>query len=75
MNTLDAITLPDDLVWPDELEWLPVEQTTDYATGVDSWQPTGGAPDDTVPYRFTVDLQDDNAAQGKTATGTFTWEA
>lgn len=33
MNTLDAITLPDDLVWPDELEWLPVEQTTDYATG------------------------------------------
>ncbi len=33
MNTLDAITLPDDLVWPDELEWLPVEQTTDYASG------------------------------------------
>jgi len=48
---------------------------TDYATGVDSWQPTGGAPNDTVPYRFTVDLQDDNAAQGKTATVTFTWEA
>lgn len=33
MNTLDAITLPDDLVWPDELEWSPVEQTIDYATG------------------------------------------
>jgi len=48
---------------------------TDYATGSDSWQPTGGAPDDTVPYRFTVALQDDNAAQAKTVTVTFTWEA
>jgi len=48
---------------------------TDYATGVDNWTPTGGAPDDTVPYRFTVGLQDDNAAQAKTVTVTFTWEA
>ena len=48
---------------------------TDYATGVDSWTPTGGAPNDTVPYRFTVALQDDNAAQAKTVTVTFTWEA
>jgi len=48
---------------------------TNYATGSDSWQPTGGAPDDTVPYRFTVALQDDNAAQAKTVTVTFTWEA
>ena len=48
---------------------------TNYATGVDTWQPTGGAPDDTVPYRFTVDLQDNTLAQGKTVTVTFTWEA
>ena len=48
---------------------------TDYASGADDWQPTGGGPDDTVPYRFTVQLQDDNAAQGKTVTVTFTWEA
>jgi len=48
---------------------------TDYATGVDTWQPTGGAPDDTVPYRFTVDLQDNPLAQGKAVTVTFTWEA
>jgi hypothetical protein len=47
----------------------------DYATGADDWQPNGGAPDDTVPYRFTVTLQDNNAAQGKTVTATFTWEA
>ena len=48
---------------------------TDYASGVDNWQPTGGLPDDTVPYRFTVTLQDNNAAQGLTTTVTFTWEA
>ncbi len=48
---------------------------TNYATGQDDWQPTGGGPDDTVPYRFTARLQDDNGAQGKTVTVTFTWEA
>jgi hypothetical protein len=48
---------------------------TDYTSGVDTWQPTGGAPDDTVPYRFTVGLQDNDAAQGLTVTVTFTWEA
>lgn len=26
---LDSITLPDDLLWIDEFEWNPVEQTTD----------------------------------------------
>ncbi len=48
---------------------------TDYATGVDNWQPTGGGPDDTFPYRFTITLQDTSAAQGGTATVDFTWEA
>jgi len=48
---------------------------TDYATGVDTWQPTGGAPDDTVPYRYTIALQDNTLAQAKTVTVTFTWEA
>ena len=48
---------------------------TNYATGSDSWQPTGGAPDDVVPYRYTIALQDNNAAQAKTVTVTFTWEA
>ncbi len=48
---------------------------TNYATGADNWLPTGGAPDDTVPYRFTVALQDNTLAQGKTVTVTFTWEA
>ncbi len=48
---------------------------TDYASGVDTWQPTGGGPDDTVPYRFTMALQDNTLAQGKTVTVTFTWEA
>lgn len=48
---------------------------TGYATGVDNWQPTGGAPNDTFPYRFTVTLQDDAGAQGLTATASFTWEA
>lgn len=48
---------------------------TNYATGRDNWQPVGGAPDDTLPYRFTVTLQDNNLAQGKTVTASFTWEA
>ena len=48
---------------------------TNYASGVDAWQPTGGAPNDTVPYRFTVTLQDDNGAQGLSSAVTFTWEA
>ena len=33
MNTLDAIPLSDDLVWTEELDWLPVEQSTDYTIG------------------------------------------
>ena len=49
--------------------------STDYASGANDWQPTGGGPADMVPYRFTVELQDDNAAQGKNVTVTFTWEA
>ncbi len=28
---LDTITLPDDLLWINEFEWNPVEQTTDAA--------------------------------------------
>jgi hypothetical protein len=48
---------------------------TDYASGVDTWQPTGGGPADVVPYRFTVTLQDNILAQAKSVTVTFTWEA
>ncbi|MEE9184433.1 MAG: hypothetical protein V3U39_08125 [Acidimicrobiia bacterium] len=48
---------------------------TNYATGVDTWQPTGGGPADVVPYRFTVTLQDNVLAQAKSVTVTFTWEA
>jgi hypothetical protein len=48
---------------------------TDYASGKDNWQPTGGGGDDTVPYRYTIALQDDTNAQGLTVTVTFTWEA
>lgn len=52
-----------------------VGAATDFATGVDAWQPTGGGPDDMVPYRITVTLQDDNNAQGLATSITFTWEA
>ncbi len=48
---------------------------TNYATGVANWSPTGGGPADVVPYRFTMALQDNTLAQGKTVTVTFTWEA
>lgn len=49
--------------------------SSDYATGVDTWRPAGGGPDDTVPYRITVTMQDDNGAQGLASTVAFTWEA
>ena len=47
----------------------------DFASGIDNWSPTGGGPNDMVPYRFTITLQDDNAAQGLSATVDFTFEA
>lgn len=43
--------------------------------GAGTWAPTGGAPDDDMTYKFTVTLQDNNAAQSLTTTTTFTWEA
>jgi hypothetical protein len=52
-----------------------VAGATGYATGADTWQPTGGGADDVVPYRVTVTLQDDNDAQGLSTAITFTWEA
>lgn len=44
-----------------------------YATGVGSWTP--GAAGATKTYRFTYTLRNDNAAQGQSASATFTWEA
>lgn len=29
--TLDALTLPSDLLWSDEFEWSPIESTQEYA--------------------------------------------
>lgn len=49
--------------------------TSSFANGVDNWAPTGGGGDETVPYRFSVGQQDDNAAQGKSTTVNFVWEA
>lgn len=44
-----------------------------YATGVGSWAPATAGVSST--YRFTWTLQDDDAAQGKDVSATFTWEA
>jgi hypothetical protein len=46
---------------------------TDFASGTGSWIATSTGDDRT--YRFSFELQDDNAAQAKTATVDFTWEA
>jgi hypothetical protein len=44
-----------------------------YNNGVGPWTPaTTGS---TVSYRFTITVQGSAAAQGKSASGTFTWEA
>ena len=45
---------------------------TGFANGAGTWAPVGGAPVDTMTYRFTTTLQDNNAAQGLSATAAFT---
>jgi hypothetical protein len=46
---------------------------TDFASGAGAWSPA--ANPESITYRFTVTLQDNNLAQGLSATYTFTWEA
>jgi hypothetical protein len=46
---------------------------TDFASGAGTWAPASTG--ESKVYRFTVTLQDNNAAQGLDATVTFTWEA
>lgn len=46
---------------------------TNYATGLGGF--AGATAGSTRSYRVTVTLQDDNAAQGLSATATLTWEA
>ena len=46
---------------------------TNYANGLAGFD--GATNPTTKSYRFTVALADNNAAQGKTASATFTWEA
>ncbi len=46
---------------------------TNWATGLAAWSPA--STPDSRTFKFTVTLQDNNAAQGLDATGTFTWEA
>lgn len=48
---------------------------TGFGTGVGTWAPLGGVPGQNASYRFTVSVQDNNLAQGLSATATFTWEA
>ncbi len=45
-----------------------------YANGVSSWAPAGGS-NATRSYRLIWTLQDNNAAQSKNSSATFTWEA
>jgi hypothetical protein len=46
-----------------------------FGNGWGSFTPTGGAPSDTKTYRIKYTLQNDDAAQAKSANATFTWEA
>jgi hypothetical protein len=46
--------------------------STDSATGVGTWAPTGSA---TRTYRFTYTLADNNSAAGLNSQVTFTWQA
>jgi len=44
-----------------------------FGTGVGTWTPASAAA--TMTYRFTITVQTVTGAQGKSAAGTFTWEA
>ena len=46
---------------------------TDFGTGLGGW--TGATNPSVRTYRITTTLQNDNAAQGLTASASFTWEA
>ncbi len=46
---------------------------TGYATGVSTWDPSGGGPE-TRTFRFRLSVQDVAAAEGQTSTFGFTWE-
>lgn len=46
---------------------------TNFGNGAGVWQPS--ANPESVTYRFTTTLQDDDGAQGLSGTATFTWEA
>ena len=73
-----AVFVADVMVWNSGTDGdlgVFLSGATNYATGVDAWNVTGGGPDDTVPYRITATLQDDNAAQGLASTLTVTWES
>lgn len=48
-------------------------QHTNFANGIRVWSPTNTPESRT--YRFTVTLQDDNGAQGKTGSADFLWDA
>jgi hypothetical protein len=45
---------------------------SNFGTGVSTWAP---AQNDTMAYRIYYNVQNNNAAQGLTASATFTWEA
>jgi hypothetical protein len=46
---------------------------TNYSDGIRAWSPTSSPESRT--YRFTLALQEQNAAQGKSASADFIWEA
>lgn len=50
--------------------------STDYATGLGTWAPVGGAPETRVfQFVYTLDAAAPNTTQGGTAALGFTWEA
>ncbi len=50
--------------------------STNYATGLGTWAPTGTAPETrTYEFIYTVDAATPNTSQGGTASIGFTWEA
>ena len=46
---------------------------TNFGNGITGWSPA--VSPESLTYRFTLTLQDNNLAQGLNTTGTFTWEA
>lgn len=63
---------PTGTIFTGELDQFAIDHTS-FATGAGAWAPA--ASPETITYRITTTVQNDQSVQGLNASATFTWEA